>query len=104
MTETTDFISRLVRAANQVETLHHLEAKRLLDKAIRHIEELRAESGIIPIRGRDAVVYIKTVSAGVDRVSREEWHHALLHAAEMIRDLRVVLDSGTEITITTKDL
>ncbi|WP_075292021.1 hypothetical protein [Pararhizobium arenae] len=102
MTTTTDFVSRLVRAANEPHSLHPTEVKSLLDRSISVIADLRAEAGIVPIRGRDAIIYIKTVAAGVDRVPIDEWHHSLLHAAEMIRDLRVVLDTGTGINIIAK--
>jgi len=29
----------------------------------------------------------------------EEWQHVLLDAAEMIRDVSIVLDSGTMVTL-----
>jgi hypothetical protein len=102
LTFTTDFISQFVRAANRTDAWHPLEVKRLLDKSIATIEELRIQSGIFPIRGRDAIIYIRTVAAGAESVGYEEWHHALLHAAELIRDLRVVLDKGTQIKISVK--
>lgn len=101
MSPTTTFISELIRAANQTDDLTFWEVRRLLERAISAIESLREEAGIIPIRGRDAIIYIRTVAAGADRISREEWHHGLLHAAEMIRDLHIILHTGTEITMST---
>ena len=99
MSNTTDFISELVRAANEHEKLSSDEVTRLLDRAITTVRELREHAGITPIIGRDALIYVQTVSAGSARVPKEEWHHGLLHAAEMIRDLHIVVDSGTRIVI-----
>ncbi|WP_312412441.1 hypothetical protein [Shinella sp.] len=99
MTSTHQLISELIRAANEVDRLSASEVKRLLDRAISEISDLRHQVGIIPILGRDAAIYVSTVAAGADRVPREEWHHGLLHAAEMMRDLYIVASSGTDITV-----
>jgi len=99
LSTTTDFIAELVRAANETERLTATEVVSLLDRAINTIGDLRNQAGITPIDSRDSLVYVHTVSAGVERVPREEWYHALLHAADMIRDLHIVLDSGTLISI-----
>lgn len=99
MSATTQFVSELVRAANEVDRLSAGEVRRLLDRAIFTIEDLRELAGIVPLRGKDALIYIRTVAVATDRVPTEEWHHGLLHAAEMVRDLHVVLDSETEIRI-----
>jgi hypothetical protein len=71
----------------------------MLEDAVEVLRQLRLQTNIIPIAGKDALIYVLTVAAGSDPVSPEEWHHALLHAAEMIRDLSVVIDSGTVIHI-----
>ncbi|NTF46608.1 hypothetical protein A6U86_32745 [Rhizobium sp. AC27/96] len=97
MSTTTDFIAELVRAANEVEKLSPHEVSRMLDRSVNTIRELRHELGIVPVPGKDALIYIRTVSAGATRVPNEEWHHGLLHAAEMIRDLHIVRDTGTKI-------
>jgi hypothetical protein len=99
LSATTDFVSEVVRAANEVEKLTSVEVSRLLDLSVDTIRDLRHQAGIIPIEGRDALIYIRTVAAGASRVSTEEWHHGFRQAAEMIRDLRIVLDTGTEIFI-----
>ncbi|NTH25659.1 hypothetical protein G6K83_11310 [Agrobacterium rhizogenes] len=96
MSTTTDFIAELVRAANEVEKLSPNEVSKMLDRSATTIRELRQELGIVPVPGKDALIYIRTVSAGAARVPHEEWHHGLLHAAEMIRDLHIVRDTGTE--------
>lgn len=94
---TNDVVARLVRAANQTDKLDAIEVRRLLDHAVSGIIELRQAANIVPIKGRDALVYIRTVAAGADRIPAEEWHHGLLHAAEMLRDLHIVVESGTRI-------
>ncbi len=95
----TELVSELIRAANTVETLSPDRVVGLLNRAISMIHEIRGRVGIIPIPNKDALVYVRTVAVGADRVPQEEWHHSLLHAAEMVRDLHVVADSGTIITI-----
>ena len=96
---TTDFIAELVRAANEVEKLSPHEVSNMLDRSVNTIRELRRDLGIVPVPGKDALIYIRTVSAGAARVPQDEWHHGLLHAAEMIRDLHIVRDTGTEFRI-----
>lgn len=99
MSATTDFITELVRAANEVEKLSPNEVSNMLYKSVDVIRHLRQELGIVPVPGKDALIYIRTVSAGATRVPQEEWSHGLLHAAEMIRDLHIVRDTGTEFRI-----
>jgi hypothetical protein len=99
MSSATDLISELVRAANVVKSLSPSHVTRMLDRAVLAIRELRNIVGIVPIREKDAIIYIRTVAAGADRVSEEEWQHALLHAAEMLRDLHIVADTGTKVNV-----
>ncbi|MGV1760825.1 hypothetical protein ACQZ6F_29420 [Rhizobium sp. A22-96] len=61
---TTDFIAELVRAANEVEKLSPHEVSNMLDRSVNTIRELRQDLGIVPIPGKDALIYIRTVSAG----------------------------------------
>lgn len=96
---TNDIVARLVRAANETDRLGAIEVRRLLDQAISKIIELRQAASIVPIRGRDALIYVQTVAAGADRIPAEEWHHGLLHAAEMLRDLHIVVESRTRIRL-----
>ncbi len=99
MSATTDFIAELVRAANEVQKLAPHEVSNMLDRSVNTIRELRRDVGIVPVPSKDALIYIRTVSAGVERVPKDEWYHGLLHAAEMIRDLHIVRDTGTEFRI-----
>jgi hypothetical protein len=98
MTATT-LIPELLRAANGVENLSPGYVTRLIDHGVAAIRQGRESVGIIPIKGKDALIYPLTVAAAADRVPREEWKHALLHVAEMLRDLNVVAASGTLIRV-----
>jgi hypothetical protein len=92
-------IAELLRAANTVERQTPAGVTRMLHDAVEAVRQLRRQTNINPIPGKDALIYIRTVAAGADRVPMEEWRHAFLHAAEMIRDLSIVLDSGTTVTL-----
>jgi hypothetical protein len=48
---------------------------------------------------KDGLAFVRGVASGADEVSFDEWRKALLRAAEVIRDLSVVIDSGTLISI-----
>jgi hypothetical protein len=63
VTATTDFIADLVRAANGVEKLSAHQVSDLLDRSVDTIRQLRQELGIVPVPGKDALIYIRTVSA-----------------------------------------
>lgn len=105
MSSTTDFISELVRAANEVEKLTASEKNRLLDRSVMVIRELRERIGKPTTRTRaDAVVELQIVAAAVPfgRRTDEQVKAFLLQAATMIRDLHIVLDTGTEIQIALK--
>jgi beta-phosphoglucomutase-like phosphatase (HAD superfamily) len=95
MSDVNRLVSEFVRAANTADDLSAVRVSVMLDDAIEAIRQLRHATNIIPIPTRDALIYIRTVAAGSDSVPSDEWRHALLHAAEMIRDLSIVIDSGT---------
>lgn len=102
MSTTTDFIAELIRAANEVEKLTDYERQRLFERAITTIRSMRETIGI-PSAQADAdkvvelqvLVVARAVHAEGPSVARE----ALLTAAGMIRDLHIVLDTGTAIQI-----
>ena len=98
---TNEIIARLIRSANETERLSPIEVRRLLQQAVVKIRELRQIARIVPVTDQDAVIYIQTVAAGADRIPREEWHYGLLQAAEMLRDLHIVVESGTRIRVST---
>jgi hypothetical protein len=77
-----------------------LEKNRLLDRAATVVREMREQIGIPTTRtGGDAVVEIQVVAAAVPfgRRPDEQVKAVLLNAAAMIRDLHIVLNTGTEI-------
>jgi hypothetical protein len=100
LTATTDFITELFRAANEIDKLGTLEKGRLLQRAIVTIRHMRDVVGI-PTRGTEADVLIEigTVAASIDRRPNEDARMALLNAAGMIRDLRIVMDSKIEVIV-----
>lgn len=100
MSGANQLVSELVRAANTASRCSAEQITKMLNDAVDAIRQLRQATNIVPIPGRDALIYVRTVAAGADQVPAEEWRHALLHAAEMIRDLAIVIDSGTIIHIT----
>ncbi|WP_105435672.1 hypothetical protein [Neorhizobium tomejilense] len=102
MSSTTDFIAELVRAANEVEKLNPAEARRLLNRAVNTIRYMREQVGIPGSQtAGDVVVDLQTaaVALGLGNRSPDQIKAALLDAAGMLRDLHIVLDTGTEIQI-----
>ncbi|TCV46288.1 hypothetical protein EDB97_1164 [Agrobacterium tumefaciens] len=101
MTPTTSFISELVRDANRLDRLDAYQKRRLLERAVTIIRDMRQTIGIPSGPGRDCVVDIHTVALSIERGWRsdDDVRSALLQAAGMIRDLHIVLDSKTGIRI-----
>lgn len=98
MSSTTDFIAELIRAANEVSKLSALEKGRLLQRSIVIIRDGRDQVGIPPSNtAADAVIDLQTTAASIDRQSDDEVKAALLYAADMIRTLKIVLDSKDEV-------
>ena len=98
MSTTTDFISELVRAANEIGKLDNYQRSRLLYRAIATIRDGRDQVGIPPSRtAADAVIDLLTIAASVGSRSDDEIKAALLDAANMIRTLKIVLDAKDEV-------
>ncbi|WP_037470685.1 hypothetical protein [Sinorhizobium fredii] len=83
MSLTTQFVGELIRAANQVEKLNPLEVKRLLNRSIATIRDMREQIGI-PASNR--------VKKRADSLPAADARDALLDAADIIRTLKIVLD------------
>jgi hypothetical protein len=102
MTAVNNFVSELVRAANEVEKLTSSERQRLLERAVITIKDMR-ETIEVPSAQDDAdrIVGLQVLVAarGVRATESAEVRDALLTAAGMIRDLHLVLRAGTEIEI-----
>ncbi|CAN7526750.1 hypothetical protein LJR030_005389 [Rhizobium sp. LjRoot30] len=96
MTKAKSFAAELIRAANEVEKLGDFELRRLLDRAVTTIREMRDEVGIPPSHNKaDAVIDLQTVSGMVNigRRSNDDVKAALLDAASMIKTLKIILDA-----------
>ncbi len=101
MSMTTDFVGELVRDANRIAYLDTYQKRRMLERAVLIIRELREEIGLPQGPGRDALLDIHTTALAIERGWRNESEitQAFLTAATMIRDLHVILDSGTTVTL-----
>jgi len=94
------FVSELVRAANEVDRLTMREIEHLLFRAIRTIRDLRDMIGI-PVNGteHDTIIRLGGLAATAGQATPPEVREGLLRAADMVRTLWIVIDSGTEITL-----
>lgn len=101
MTVTNSFIAELVRDANKLDHLDDYQKRRMLERAVTTIRDMRETIGIPPGPGRDSLLDIHTVALSIERGwhSDEGIRNALLLAAGMIRELHIVLDSKTDISI-----
>jgi hypothetical protein len=102
MSSTTDVISELVRAANEVETLGDLECRRLLDQAVMTIRDQRRTIGVPSsptVAGALTDLQNMAEALKTGHRTNEQIATALLNAAGMIRDLHIVLDTATDIKI-----
>ncbi|TCV44463.1 hypothetical protein [Agrobacterium tumefaciens] len=101
MTLTNSFIAELIRDANRLDRLDGWQKRRMLERAVTTIRDMRETIGIPSGPGRDSLLNIHTVALSIERGWRsdEEIRNALLQAAAMIRDLHIVLDSKTEISL-----
>ncbi|MBB4283621.1 MULTISPECIES: hypothetical protein [Agrobacterium] len=101
MTLTNSFIAELIRDANRLDRLDGWQKRCMLERAVTTIRDMRETIGIPSGPGRDSLLDIHTVALSIERGWRsdEEIRNALLQAAAMIRDLHIVLDSKTEISL-----
>lgn len=98
MNSITSFVSELVRAANEVERLNAFTISRLLERAIATIQDLRESAGI-PSEGteHDALNDLRHAANVASERASSDHAAVLLNAADMIRTLHIVLESGVEI-------
>ncbi|ACE92269.1 hypothetical protein RHECIAT_CH0003321 [Rhizobium etli CIAT 652] len=94
------FVAELVRAANEVDRLTAGEIESLLRRAVTTVRELREKAGI-PGSGteRDAIVRLDVAAKGVAALSDENASAILREAADMVRTLWIVVDSGTVVSV-----
>lgn len=93
MSLTTDFIAELIRAANEADKLTPFEVKRLLNRSVATIRDMRKQTGIQgSYRAKDVVIDLQTASARAGALSADEVRDSLLDAADIIRTLKIILD------------
>ncbi|WP_296081878.1 hypothetical protein [uncultured Agrobacterium sp.] len=100
MTLTNKFIAELVFDANRLGLLDTYQKRRMLERAVATIRDIRETIGMPSGPGRDRVLDIHTMALSIERGwhSDDEIRDAFLQAAGMIRDLHIVLASKTEIS------
>jgi hypothetical protein len=95
-----NIVSELLRAANVIEALSASEVRQLLHRSIVAIRNMRQDVGIPAIgTSKDAIIGLADVAARAETSSGGELRGALLDAADMIRTLRVLIQSGVELTL-----
>lgn len=98
MSDTTDFISRLSRSANQIEQIGSDERKQFINRAIALVRHFRKQVIIQPRRtAPDALIDVMSIAASIDRRANGEVQAAFLDAADMIRTLKIVLDAEEKV-------
>lgn len=91
MSQITDFISELIRAANEVERLTPSEVSRLLDRSVDTIRDMREQAGVESSRrANDVVIDLGIASARARDLSIEDIRDTLIDAADVIRALRII--------------
>ena len=96
MSVTPSFLAELIRAANGVERLSNVKKRQLLEQAVTAIRRMRDDIGIQQSRtAADTVIDLQAtaIALTVGKRSDEQVKKALLHAAEMIRALKIILDA-----------
>jgi hypothetical protein len=95
----TDFIVELVTAANALGPLSIDERRRLIDRAVRMVREMRIETGVRPgRRGNDPLRDVEIAALMAEAAgNNDDLKGVLLDRAEMIRTLKIVLDATAEV-------
>ncbi|MEY9197415.1 hypothetical protein [Sinorhizobium sp. CCBAU 05631] len=90
MSLTTDFITELIRAANEAD---RFIVKRLLDRSVATIRDLREQTGIPGSnRAKDVVIDLHVAAGRAGDLSLEEIRDVLIDAADVIKTLKIALD------------
>ncbi|MQW88562.1 hypothetical protein [Sinorhizobium saheli] len=93
MSLTTQFIAELIRAANEADRLTPFEVKRLLNRSIATIRDMRDQTGIQGSnREKDVLIDLQVAASRAYSLSPAEIRDHLLDAADIIRVLKIVLD------------
>jgi hypothetical protein len=95
------FISELIRDANQIDKLGDYEKRRMLERAVVTIRDIRETIGIPPSSTvRDVVMDLRTTAALIEHghVRDGQVQRAFLEAAQVLRTLKILLDARDEVT------
>ncbi|WP_235695078.1 hypothetical protein [Agrobacterium vitis] len=86
---------------NQLDHLGAFQKRRLLERAVITIREMREAIGMTNGTGRDVALDIHTTALSIEKGWRadDQVRDAFLTATTMIRDLHIILDSKTSIRI-----
>ncbi|WP_246726389.1 MULTISPECIES: hypothetical protein [Rhizobium] len=99
MSYTADFISELTRAANEVDKLSTDEYRRLVERAVRMVGEMRLETGTRPSRGNYVAMGDLEIAALMTEAAanNDEVEGVLLNLAGMIRALKIMVDGKIDV-------
>ncbi|WP_245279552.1 MULTISPECIES: hypothetical protein [Rhizobium] len=99
MSYTADFISELTRAANEVDELSTDEYRRLVERAVRMVREMRLETGTRPSRGNYVAMGDLEIAALMTEAAanNDEVEGVLLNLAGMIRALNIMVDGKIDV-------
>lgn len=87
------FVAELVKDANQIDKLGESEKRRMLERAVTIIRDIREEIGIpLDQKERDIVIDYQTIAASIARRDNLVVAGTFLDAAENIRVLKILLD------------
>lgn len=98
MTNTTDFIIELYRAGNGAGKLTPFEARRLLERAVVAIRDMRSAvpETALPETIDDRATIIEGFAKEIVGLPPQLLAHGLFDAADIIRELRIALDGEVE--------
>lgn len=99
LSHTTDFIAELYRAANEIGKLTPFEKRRLIERAVITVRDMREQAAASdPDRtGGDVLDGIEAIALDIASVPDALVGHAMLEAADMIRALKILLDARSDI-------
>lgn len=97
MEDVFSLISELVRAANKSDRDSRYVGE-LLYQAIEEITSMRTAAGIPPVgTPRDRIIRLRDAARGIPQAQASA---ALLAAADMLRDLKIVVAEGIVLDLT----
>lgn len=94
----TAFVTELVWAANQVDHMTTFEKRRLLQRAVVTIHEMRQQASISDTTtDQDARIVFHPLARPVEAQTGDQIRIALLDAANIIRTLRIYLETTARL-------